>query len=486
MNDLKEADRDFPTVSGIKPEFELTLPQIQQKAPLYALRLLQGAKVMPGVEPGTVQILSCAQEFFTTTEAFEIYERVKQRVLKELELRGISPPYNTEDVIRIIHSAAEIAEEECRPKPEKLKVYFLRGDDSGVGFYRVRQPIHFLKNTNSILAEESNWLHFSLGRRYDVIVASRLSNPGHIGILRNLKEAGHIVVYECDDLLSEVPGWNKLKEAIDQENIYREFYIQHCDAIITSTEELKAKLGRQSVTHVCHNGINPTFWPMKVADQDVEQIRIMWAGSSTHRNDLKMIVPMIKKVIGRYGKKVKFVFVSYMPEDFSCVVSNSDSMRLAVRPEYRDYITLEPGCHVIKWPAHLAALKCQIAMAPLVQHPFNESKSELKVLESWALGIPIIASDIAPYRRAITDGHNGILCSENPDLWFNEVRRLIESPELRSSLATDGLATLNDRYVMTKVVDQYERALLTIARGKTNRPICNAAMEKRLEEKGWI
>ncbi len=50
------------------------------------------------------------------------------------------------------------------------------------------------------------------------------------------------------------------------------------------------------------------------------------------------------------------------------------------------------------YPAKLASLDLDLALAPLEQHPFNECKSHLKLLEYGVLGYPVIATDIRPYQ----------------------------------------------------------------------------------------
>jgi hypothetical protein len=54
---------------------------------------------------------------------------------------------------------------------------------------------------------------------------------------------------------------------------------------------------------------------------------------------------------------------------------------------------------VAQWPAKLASLGLDLAVAPLADHPFNRAKSDLKVLEYGVLGIPVAASNVGPYRQ---------------------------------------------------------------------------------------
>ena len=55
---------------------------------------------------------------------------------------------------------------------------------------------------------------------------------------------------------------------------------------------------------------------------------------------------------------------------------------------------------VRRYPARLARMNLDIAVAPLVDHPFNRAKSALKLLEYGALALPVVATDIEPYRGA--------------------------------------------------------------------------------------
>jgi hypothetical protein len=69
--------------------------------------------------------------------------------------------------------------------------------------------------------------------------------------------------------------------------------------------------------------------------------------------------------------------------------------------EYHPYTPLA------EYPARLAALNLDIAVAPLAQTPFNQAKSNLRLLEYGVLGIPVVCTDIDPYRE-----QPGLLCRQ--------------------------------------------------------------------------
>ena len=76
-----------------------------------------------------------------------------------------------------------------------------------------------------------------------------------------------------------------------------------------------------------------------------------------------------------------------------------------------------------RYPARLAAMELDIAVAPLVDHPFNRAKSALKVLEYGALALPVVASDLEPYREAPVSR-----VGDKPDAWIEALRAIARSP----------------------------------------------------------
>jgi glycosyltransferase involved in cell wall biosynthesis len=64
---------------------------------------------------------------------------------------------------------------------------------------------------------------------------------------------------------------------------------------------------------------------------------------------------------------------------------------------------------------------------------FNRSKSHIKALEYAALGIPVIASDEAPYRDFVVDGVTGFLVRHDHE-WALRLRDLVNDAAMRESM----------------------------------------------------
>jgi glycosyltransferase involved in cell wall biosynthesis len=78
-------------------------------------------------------------------------------------------------------------------------------------------------------------------------------------------------------------------------------------------------------------------------------------------------------------------------------------------------------------------------------------------LESSVLGIPLIASDIEPYRRVIKHGWNGFLVKYEHE-WGKLIKRLVDDPQLRQEIGMNARSDASMR-IMQAVNHQWERAL---------------------------
>jgi len=83
-----------------------------------------------------------------------------------------------------------------------------------------------------------------------------------------------------------------------------------------------------------------------------------------------------------------------------------------------------------RYPDKLASLHLDLAIAPLEIHPFNECKSDLRILEYGALGWPVVATDIHPYR-----GKPVTLLPNDPARWIAAIRERVHDLD---ALADEG------------------------------------------------
>jgi glycosyltransferase involved in cell wall biosynthesis len=133
-----------------------------------------------------------------------------------------------------------------------------------------------------------------------------------------------------------------------------------------------------------------------------------------------MIARALERVVERYGERVRIVFMGDPPPG-----------ELAGMPSvtHLPYVS-NYECHAER----LRGLGLDVALAPLVDTPFNHAKSNIKWLEYSACGIAGIYSDLPPY-DSIRHGETGLKVANTEEAWYAAIATLIEHPELRERIA---------------------------------------------------
>jgi glycosyltransferase involved in cell wall biosynthesis len=165
-----------------------------------------------------------------------------------------------------------------------------------------------------------------------------------------------------------------------------------------------------------------------------------WQGSSTHYDDLWMIRKPLKKLLRNY-KRVTFQ-VTGMKPDFLV-----DQPRVEISTSWskpRD------------WPKTLQALNYDIGIAPVVDRPFNQGKSNIKWQEYSMLEIPTIASKVGEY-KSIEHNVTGLL-AYSEDEWYFHLERLVLDNDLRKTLGKAAKQEIITNYSMADKVWLYDQA----------------------------
>lgn len=334
-------------------------------------------------------------------------------------------------------------------------------NDTGSVRWRLQNIASYLNartDHEMFVTSHANWNGDTLGA--DIVIAQMWQNPK--GVLE-CKKQGAKVVYEADDIIIGVGGKDRKKLMAltpEQEQLTKET-IAACD-LVTVTTEVLASHYRQFNTNVVvlPNYMDFRWWgePPKIKNYG-GQIRIGWAGSYSHREDLLMIKPVVKKILEEYPF-VKFVYCGYGGmTGLGKAISFGEDVFSEIPVTRREFY---PGVPVDYWNMKSKTLGFDIAIAPLLDDEFNSGKSPLKFMEYSANRMPGVYSDTVVYRGTVEHGKTGYL-AKNEDEWFTNLSRLILETETRNTLAQNALETvfkqynLEDHYM--KWVEAYGRLL---------------------------
>ena len=302
--------------------------------------------------------------------------------------------------------------------PAGPRVLALPADDAGSGRYRVINPAEaaarrLLAATRTVPGYPVPVQFSRLG--IDTLFSQRQVDDNHLQALSELRSLMPKlrIVMDFDDLLTEVPKHSHHFSSVWPD--IRRRVAALCtlaDCITASTEPLAARLRAwHDDVRVIPNGIDPMQWqPPAEATARSGKLRVGWAGGLSHAGDLAVI----REVVAALADEVEWVFFGMCLED--------------MQPHLAEF---HHGVPFEDYPAKLASLRLDLALAPLEDNAFNECKSNLRLLEYGALGLPVIASDLLPYRGGLPVQR----VDNRPASWIRAIRERIDE---REALQHDG------------------------------------------------
>lgn len=290
-------------------------------------------------------------------------------------------------------------------------------DSQGCGEYRVIAPCRALSEAGLAQTHTSTsfyWPNQLYRINPDAIVMQRPVEEAHyvqLDAMRRHSKAFRL--FEIDDLLHNLPDKSVHRNAIQGDELERIAEgISLCDRLITTSSVLADVYGKFCKdVKIVPNYLERAKWdqlqPMRIQRK---KPRVGWGGGASHTGDLEMMYPVIKAL----HKEVDWIFFGMCPEQ--------------LRPFIHEFHRPAP---IDSYPAKLASLNLDLALAPLEYNHFNEAKSPLRILEYGILGYPVISTDILCYQGDFPITR----VSNDPNEWIEAILHLISD---RDALAVQG------------------------------------------------
>jgi len=260
-------------------------------------------------------------------------------------------------------------------------------DPFGCGNYRVIKPFSALKEHGMVDGMMSiGLLQVPDLERLDpdVIVLQRQIGDERLDAMRRIKKFSRaFTIYELDDYLPNLPLKSVHRPQMPKD-ILKSLRkgLSFVDRFTVSTAPLaEAFAGLHGDIRVIENRLPVDWWSgLSSKRQRGRKPRVGWAGGISHTGDLELITDVVKELAG----EVEWVFMGMCPD--------------RIRPYVHE---LHAGVAIDLYPAALARLDLDLALAPVEQNLFNECKSNLRLLEYGACGFPVVCSDLVCYQGAL-------------------------------------------------------------------------------------
>ncbi|MGF0236724.1 glycosyltransferase [Rhodococcus sp. IEGM1300] len=272
------------------------------------------------------------------------------------------------------------------------------------GHYRIVQPFDALKEQGLISgALLSGMMTVPELDRYDphVIVMQCQLSEEHLQAMRRMSTFSQAFkIFELNEYLPELP-LDSVRRLELPEGIVGALKrgLLHVDRFVVATPALaEAFAGWHEDIRVIPSLLPGCWWSGKQGRRQAgTKPRVGWAGSVEHARDLALIA----RAVVATAAEVEWVFVGYCPDN--------------LRPYVHELHSNVPAdCY----PVLLAGLNLDFAVAPLGDTLFNRCKSNTVLLEYGVCGVPVVCSDIEPYRCGLPV----TLVNGGVDEWLKAIR----------------------------------------------------------------
>jgi glycosyltransferase involved in cell wall biosynthesis len=353
-----------------------------------------------------------------------------------------------------------------------LKIFAGHDGGSGCCWYRVAVPLaemarHGHEVTFRSGGNERGNRPITLAEMqgHDIVLGQRFNHYGGMGTWRKARTPTSRLVYEVDDdVFSVTPvNWQafhvysrpEIREAVTHQ-------AQVSDLVTVTTEHLagvmRAETGNENVA-VLPNCI--PGWVLDIEKPPQERPAIGWAGGASHGSDVGLVVNSVRRFLQRFPGWDFHLGGTDYSESFL----NPNGRQLTRKPALSNRVLHVPWVPVYEQPRkYYEAAKFDIGLAPLLGTEFDLSKSNVKVLEYAARGIPAIATDCEVYSSFIRHGENGFLVKQEHE-WLSYMSELANDDALRAKMGAAAKETARE-YVIEKNWHLWEDAYASLFRSR--------------------
>lgn len=275
----------------------------------------------------------------------------------------------------------------------------------------------------------------------DIFVFAHPSCRHEPDIIHELKARGKRVVVDIDDLLTDPPVCHPEADMLTHCKWTVPDVLMHSDWIVASTPSLASAYKHFNKNFsIIENALDTDLIPVGYKPKKKPYKTTFtagWVGGQTH-----------------VGDQYEFAF------GLDKFLEKHDDSRAYFRPIAPQFLVNKYGvrCHVeqscthyLDYAAWMGTMPWDVCLVGLVEHPFNDCKSDLRFIECARHSIPIIASPRADFVKHI-EGSYALGAKDNEE-FFNQLEFAKENPDLMEMMGKSAMF-----YVMEKRQDKHAAA----------------------------
>lgn len=287
----------------------------------------------------------------------------------------------------------------------------------------------------------------------DVFIIQRAANQRVLRIARRLKKEAKIVIYEIDDLLTEMPNFLLSRRSERQRNFIFEMG-RVCDFVSTTNARLGGKITQERGNFF----LTPNYaypYPLGRANQNSQDIKATLMVAASDSILLDFMLPALKRIDEKYNHSVRIISIGHTSKAIKSAGIETEAYAIMPHAEFMRFIS---------------CLANPIGLLPLDDSEFSACKSPVKYFDYSIAGLVSVASDVPPYNDVIRPGETGLLAKNNAESWFFHVCNLIDQPLLRQRMAATALCSVQSHHLLPHNTSGWEQGLANVQvarRGQT-------------------
>lgn len=342
------------------------------------------------------------------------------------------------------------------------KIVFVARDDGGCGYFRCIQPARFL--TRAGLADAKSFLQSAVSHedlmQADLVVMQYMGDMPASNIAKFCLENNIPYMTEFDDFIQHVSphnggGYNAWNPSTLHVHRSMEMTRRAFGVTVSTPQLAKEYFPYNPMIYVVPNYLDKELWDHPISRRGDGKIRIGWMGGNAHADDLAMVAGVLNKIVKEFKGKVIFETIGMTKHELAGVFPLSDFPDRCPSCGYEGEIHHWPGDSLQNYPMILASKGWDIAIAPVIGNAFGQSKSDLKIKEYAAAGLPVIASPIAPYKAAAASNAQ-VLFADTFEEWYDNLKDLILHPEKRDEMTRANKAWSEGNWIQDNIGKVFE------------------------------
>jgi glycosyltransferase involved in cell wall biosynthesis len=304
-----------------------------------------------------------------------------------------------------------------------MRIFGWSNAQGGVHHYRIREPLRGL----ALRGHETKTLPAATAEifeQWDVVLVRGLHHPRNSMLWRWAAQAQtHALrVYDLDD---DIWGWHPDSQEDhywnEQRRLNAELNIQCADLVTTPTHSLAEVLRELNQNVAVLPNTIPDRLLKLLPQQRNGSFIVGWQGAQQHVRDLELIYDPVLRFMLRHPDVQFHVWGPQGIADFPDALQS----RIVAYP----WISSVWG--------HYMRLRMDVGLAPIdPTYRFNETKSDVRLREYAALGIPFVASRSEAYTTTANATRG--LVAETAGEWEDALELLYKDARLRDWMAEQG------------------------------------------------